>query len=80
MSPLYFAGVPNESTSSSSPTESDKFTVLEFTPSTPAGAFRIRGIESDLYLAMDEKGRLYGEKDRMSENALFTEHAQVKAI
>ena len=51
---------------------------MEFTPSSPPGAFRMRGVESDLYLAMDEKGRLYGEADRLSSNVLFTEHAQVR--
>ncbi len=55
--------------------EFSKHSVLEFTPSSPVGAFRIRGVESDLYLAMDSKGRLYGEKDRQDENALFTEHS-----
>ena len=65
------------SLSSPHPKTEDKFTVLEFTPSSPPGAFRIRGVESDLYLAMDEKGRLYGERDRLSDSALFTEQAQV---
>ena len=58
----------------------DKFTVLEFSPSSPPGAFRMRGVESDLFLAMDEKGRLYGEGDRLNNNVLFTEHAQVRKI
>lgn len=57
---------------------SDKFSVLEFTPSSPPGAFRIRGVESDLYLAMNEKGWLYGERNRLDENTLFTEHALVR--
>ena len=33
----------------------DKNSVLEFNPSNPPGAYRIRGVESDLYLAMDNK-------------------------
>eukprot|EP00095_Tigriopus_kingsejongensis_P007514 maker-scaffold103_size370364-snap-gene-1.19 protein:Tk07514 transcript:maker-scaffold103_size370364-snap-gene-1.19-mRNA-1 annotation:"heparin-binding growth factor 1" len=54
----------------------DKFSVLEFTPSDPPGAFRIRGVESDLYLAMNDKGCLYGEKNRQIQGTLFQEHAQ----
>ena len=38
----------------------------------------MRGVESDLYLAMDDRGRLYGEGDRLNSNVLFTEHAQVR--
>lgn len=55
----------------------DSRSVLEFTPSNPPGAFRIRGVDSDLYLAMNAKGRLYGEKDRLNENTLFSEQSLV---
>ena len=58
------------------PDEFHKNAVMEFTPSNPPGAFRIRGVESGLYLAMDSKGRLYGQKDALNEDALFTEHSQ----
>lgn len=54
-----------------------KESVLEFTPSNPPGAFRIRGVASRMYLAMDSKGRLYAEKDRLNDNTLFTEHSMV---
>lgn len=57
--------------------EYDPHSVLEFTSSDPPGAFRIRGVEADLYLAMDEKGRVYGEKNRQHEGTLFQEHSQV---
>ncbi|TRY69946.1 hypothetical protein TCAL_05211 [Tigriopus californicus] len=56
--------------------ENDPHSVLEFTSSDPPGAFRIHGVEADLYVAMDEKGRVYGEKNRQHEGTLFQEHAQ----
>ena len=52
--------------------------LLEFLPSNPPGAFRLRGVVSNLYLAMDKKGMLYGEEDYEDENTLFAEHADVR--
>ena len=57
----------------------NKYAILEFIPTEPPGAFRIRGIEADLYLAMDSKGRLYGEADRTDGATIFAEHAEVIA-
>ena len=51
--------------------------LLEFISSNPPGAFRLRGVVSNLYLAMDKKGNLYGEQDYEDENTLFAEHADV---
>ena len=66
------AGVRQDSTSTSDVLPNS---VLELTPSSPAGAFRLRAVDTDLYIAMDEKGEVYGEKDRLSRNTLFAEHA-----
>ena len=52
--------------------------LLEFIPSNPPGAFRLRGVASNLYLAMDKKGKLYGESDYEDDNTLFAEHAHVR--
>jgi hypothetical protein len=50
---------------------------LEFIPSNPPGAYRLKGVASNLYLAMDKKGILYGEEDYEDEHTLFAEHADV---
>ena len=56
---------------------SARTSLLEFIPS-PDGTVRIRGIIDEisdrLYIAMDKKGRLYAEKDRLNENTLFHEN------
>ena len=56
----------------------NKNAVLEFIPTEPPGAYRIRGIQANLYLAMDEKGKLYGESDRTEGSTIFAEHTQNK--
>ena len=56
----------------------NKNAVLEFIPTEPPGAYRIRGIQVNLYLAMDEKGKLYGESDRTEGSTIFAEHTQNK--
>lgn len=53
----------------------NKNAILEFIPTKPPGAFRIRGVEANLYLAMDSKGKLYGESDRTNGATLFAEHS-----
>ena len=63
-----------ESTSSST---NNPNTILEFTPTEPPGAYRIKGIASNLYLSMDSKGKLYGEADRSNGATVFAEHSQV---
>ena len=69
-----------EMSSSSQGTAANKYAILEFIPTEPPGAFRIRGIVADLYLAMDSKGRLYGESDRTDGATIFAEHSQVVII
>ena len=54
----------------------NKNAVLEFIPTEPPGAYRIRGIQANLYLAMDAKGKLYGESDRTEGSTIFAEHTQ----
>ena len=54
-----------------------KNAILEFIPTEPPGAYRIRGVEANLFLAMDPKGRLYGESDRSEGSTIFAEHNQV---
>ena len=64
-------GVPEEA-------PANKNAVLEFIPTEPPGAYRIRGIQANLYLAMDGKGKLYGESDRTEGSTIFAEHTQDK--
>ena len=52
--------------------------ILEFTPTEPPGAYRIRGVSANLYLSMDNKGKLYGESDRSNGATVFAEHSLVK--
>ena len=59
-------------------TEKRQCALLEFMPSNPPGAFRLRGVSSNLYLAMDKKGMLYGEENYEDDNTLFVEHADVR--
>ena len=59
-------------------TENHQNALLEFIPSNPPGAFRLRGVISNLYLAMDKKGILYGEQDYEDDHTLFVEHADVR--
>ena len=65
-------GVLEEENSTNNPN-----TILEFTPTEPPGAYRIKGIASNLYLSMDSKGKLYGEADRSNGATVFAEHSQV---
>ena len=58
-------------------TEQHQCALLEFIPSNPPGAFRLRGVASNLYLAMDKKGMLYGEENYEDDHTLFVEHADV---
>ena len=58
-------------------TEQHQCALLEFIPSNPPGAFRLRGVASNLYLAMDKKGILYGEENYEDDHTLFVEHADV---
>ena len=51
--------------------------LLEFIPSVPPGAFRLRGVVTNLYLAMNDKGQLYGEPDYEDEATMFVQHAHV---
>ena len=67
-------GVLDEESTNNSNTNS---TILEFTPTEPPGAYRIKGIASNLYLSMDSKGKLYGEADRSNGATVFAEHSQV---
>ena len=52
----------------------NKYAVLELQPGPEQGSVRMRAVEVDLYLAMDKKGRLYGEKERNDPCNLFMEH------
>jgi len=56
----------------------NKNAVLEFIPTEPPGAYRIRGIQANLFLAMDAKGKLYGESDRTEGSTIFAQHTQNK--
>lgn len=50
----------------------NKWAVLEL--SSPAtGEVRIRGVEANLYLAMNDRGRLYAKADRSADDNIFLE-------
>ena len=51
--------------------------LLEFIPSVTPGAFRLRGVATNLYLAMNDKGHLYGEPDYEEDATMFVQHAHV---
>jgi hypothetical protein len=65
-------GVPEEA-------PANKSAILEFIQTEPPGAYRIRGIESNLFLAMNSKGHLFGEPDRTDGATLFAEHSLVSS-
>jgi hypothetical protein len=48
--------------------------MVEFS-SVDFGEVRIRGIETNLYLAMNQKGRLYGEVNGKDEATVFVEYS-----
>ncbi|CAG0888803.1 unnamed protein product [Cyprideis torosa] len=51
----------------------DPCTLLEFSSAEQGGEVQIRGVESNLYLAMDRKGKLYGESNRYEEGTVWIE-------
>ena len=40
----------------------------------------LRSVSTGLFLAMDSKGRLYGEADRNDEGTVFAEHTEVRFL
>ncbi|XP_063225734.1 fibroblast growth factor 9-like [Bacillus rossius redtenbacheri] len=55
-----------------SPDDFSKFAVMELS-SVDISEVRIRAVETNLFLAMNNKGRLYGEKDVSEEGTIFVE-------
>ncbi|XP_054272190.1 fibroblast growth factor 9-like isoform X2 [Macrosteles quadrilineatus] len=51
----------------------NQFAVLEFTSAGFGGLVRIRGVNSSLYLAMNKKGRLFGEPNPREDETVFIE-------
>lgn len=56
----YNLAILPDGTVSSSDDSSNKFCILEFTSMFP-GHVRIKGVEANLYLAMNKQSKLYGE-------------------
>ncbi|XP_034252858.1 fibroblast growth factor 1-like [Thrips palmi] len=50
----------------------DKYAVLEFS-SVTNGEVRIRGVEANLFLAMNRQGKLYGQANIRQEGTVFVE-------
>jgi len=50
-----------------------KYARVEFTSGQEYGHVRIRGVEANLYLAMNSKGFLYGEENPHKEETIFIE-------
>ncbi|XP_063904546.1 fibroblast growth factor 1-like [Zophobas morio] len=55
------------------PDDNDLHTFLEIISAGYPGHVRIKGLLTNLYLAMDKKGRLYGEPDMNEDNTIFIE-------
>jgi hypothetical protein len=49
---------------------------LELISAGYPGHVRIKGLLTNLYVAMDKKGRLYGEPDMMEDSTIFIESFQ----
>ncbi|RZC32117.1 FGF domain containing protein [Asbolus verrucosus] len=58
------------------PDDNDLHTFLKLTSAGYPGHVRIKGLLSNLYVAMDKKGRLYGEPDMMEAATIFIESFQ----
>ncbi|XP_075227068.1 fibroblast growth factor 1-like [Lycorma delicatula] len=52
--------------------ETNKYAIMEFS-SAGIGEVRIRGEEANLYLAMNKKGKLYGEPNKEEQGTIFVE-------
>jgi len=53
--------------------EFNKLAVLELMPGPEVGTVRVRGVETNLFLAMNYKGELFGSKDRNDSSTVFIE-------
>lgn len=73
---FFHAGINDDS----STTDSNRSAIFEFIPTVPVGSYKLRSISSGFFLAMDEKGKLYGEPDRNNEGTVFAEHAEVSFL
>ncbi|VVC45678.1 Cytokine IL1/FGF,Fibroblast growth factor family [Cinara cedri] len=62
-------------TVSTSDDDIDNHCILEITSISP-GLVRIKGVEADLFLAMDNKGLLYGEPDPTNMSTIFIEQPE----
>ncbi|XP_056633331.1 uncharacterized protein LOC130442944 [Diorhabda sublineata] len=58
------------------PDENDLHTFLELTSAGYPGHVRIKALLTNLYIAMDRRGKLYGEADPMMEPTVFIESFQ----
>lgn len=53
--------------------EFNKLAVLEIVPGPEIGTARIRGVEANMYLAMNAQGELFGNKDNYDSSTVFIE-------
>ena len=51
----------------------NKFSILEISPGPHLGTVRIRGVEANMYLTMNEKGNLYGSRNSTDPGTIFIE-------
>ncbi|XP_050532405.1 fibroblast growth factor 1-like [Daktulosphaira vitifoliae] len=71
----YCLAILPDGTVTSSDDDLNKFCVIEFTSMLP-GHVRIRGVESNLYLAMNKQSILYGESNPKKKSTIFIEQPQ----
>lgn len=70
---IFVLGINDNSSSA----DSNRSAIFEFIPTVPVGSYKLRSVSTGFFLAMDVKGKLYGEPDRNNVETVFAEHAEV---
>ena len=57
----------------------NRLAVLEIIPGPEPGTVRIRGVEANLFLAMNSKGEIFGSKESSDHSTVFIEETSGEA-